>query len=321
MSDRTLQTPFGILAGVSASTSYPDGSPREIKLDEKNLILTHAGELIPFYNMDSPRRKNKYSLTFHKNGTIQSVSLQEQQDITTPVGEFPAELVTFYNTGELKRFFVLDGQLSGFWSEEDERALNIPLSFAFSFASFAAMITGICFYKSGSIRSLTLFPGETIELTLKNGEKPQIRTGFSLYEDGALHSFEPAAPLPLDTPIGRMTAYDVSALGIHADSNSVTFDEQGRLTGLVTSTDRLLVTPEGGSLTLLTPLRVPGKLDPEKEETLPLTIAFDYEADTVAVTDTRPHVFSLQSTVFLVRGGVEGGCSPADCAGCTLCSR
>jgi hypothetical protein len=67
-------------------------------------------QLIPFYGEDSLRRKYKASVTFYGNRALKAVSLDAQQEVLTPIGEMPAELVTFYDTGELKRVFPLDGK-------------------------------------------------------------------------------------------------------------------------------------------------------------------------------------------------------------------
>lgn len=322
MEDRIIQTPYGVMAGIAATTSYPNGQLESVVMDERNVILTHAGDLIPFYGEGDPqgRRKRKSSVSFHKNGMIKSVSLAEQQDILTPLGEFPAELVTFYDTGELKRFFVLDGQLSGFWSETEERALNIPLSFEFDFSAFSAMLTGICFYKDGNIRSMTLFPGEVIRVNAGKYGTIRVRTGFSLYPDGVLESIEPAVPVAVETSIGSFSAYDSSAIGVNADSNSLGFDKEGRVTRLTTSFNKVLISPADAPMCTLSPLEVQSQMDPDETELLPLRIAFDYEHDKVIFTDNTEHAFSISGSVFKVLpGAFDNGCSPDKCASCSLC--
>jgi hypothetical protein len=191
------------------------------------MLVTHVGELVPFYT-ETHRRKNKCSVEFHKNGMVKAVALNEIQEIQTPIGEFPAELVTFYETGELKRFFPLDGKISGMWSEEEEKSLAIPLSFEFPFSSFTAIISGIAFYKTGDIRSITLFPGEKIPISTEYGEIPA-RNGFSLYESGKLESLEPALPFVIQTPTGPRRAFDPNAIGVNADINSLVFSEEGKI--------------------------------------------------------------------------------------------
>lgn len=318
MNESTLRIPYGILSGVATASSYPDGQPRDIILREKNVVVTHVGDLIPWYDADSPRRKYKSSLSFHPNGLIKSVSLQEQQEIQTPIGELPAELVTFYDTGELKRCFVLDGQISGFWSIADERKLNVPLRFAFPFATFQSMISGICFFQSGSIRSLTLYPGEEISVKVSAlGDFP-VRNGFSLYETGELRSLEPAFPVAVETPIGTLHAYDAQAVGISADSGSLLLDERGRLSSLTSTTDRILANVPGYPLCTFAPLPMPDPIDPRQTIPKPLKIRFCYEESTVTIGDAAP--LPMNREWFTVIAGEDiSGCSPTDCASCKRC--
>jgi hypothetical protein len=184
-----IQTAYGVFGGVTSFDTYPNGELRGVLLNQPNLIVTHAGELTPFYT-ETTRRKHKFAAEYFKNGMLKAVALEEQQDVFTPVGELPAELVTFYDSGELLRVFPLDGKISAYWSESDERALHIPLTFEFDFTKFTALVDCICFYKSGAIRSITLFPGESALIRSAFGDVLCER-GFSLNEDGTLKSLQP----------------------------------------------------------------------------------------------------------------------------------
>ncbi len=319
--ENMIQTPYGIFNGVVSIGYFPDGAVKELRLEEKNMIVTHVGDLVPYYGEDTPRRKYKASVTFYKNGMVRSVSLEQQQEVMTPIGELPAELVTFYETGELKRVFPLDGKISGFWSEEDERGLNIPIRFEFDFASFSAMLNGICFFPGGDIKSVSLFPGEVIQVTAPAIGTLNVRNGFSLYESGTLHSVEPAVPVPVATPIGTISAYDTDAHGIHADSNSLRFDEAGKLMGLVTSSDKIAVHTRDGGMHFFAPAEIEDPEDSHAKLTVPLAIEFDNQARTVSFTDAQGETarFSLDES-FLVYPGALSGCSPQDCASCSLCS-
>jgi hypothetical protein len=138
------------------------------------------------------------------------------------------------------------------------------------------MLVGICFYKSGGIRSVTLFPDEIIYVTAGNQAIP-VRNGFSLFESGQLSSLEPDAPIKIPTPIGAVTAYDASAVGIHADSNSLRFDESGRILTLVTSSDRIAVLDEENKLSYFIPGEAPSPVDEDATFILPLQLHFEYE--------------------------------------------
>jgi len=317
LDERTIQLPSGVFAGVESYACYPDGELEGIRLSEKNMLVTHAGELIPAYT-ETHRRKIKYSVEFYKDGMIKAVALDEQQEIQTPIGEFPAELVTFFETGELKRFFPLDGKISGLWTEEEEKALAIPFTFDLSFTKFTAIINGVGFYKSGDIRSITIFPGEAITIQTAYGEMIA-RNGFSLYETGELESLEPLNLVQLKTPIGAIAAFDPNAIGINADSNSLVFDVSGRVTSLVTVSARIAVT-EGERFKTFSPREVVNPLDDETMITEGLKISFDYNENTVTFEENAE-----KSTVSLNEGftvipfnGNAFTCSPSDCASCSM---
>jgi hypothetical protein len=309
--------------GICDVTYYKDGAVSGLRFCEKNWILTHAGQLIPYYSEDSPRRKYKASVTFHPDGALKAVSLDAQQEVVTPIGEMPAELVTFYDTGELKRVFPLDGKISGYWSETDERGLNSPFHFEFDFTAFKAMLSGLCFYKSGSIKSVTLFPQEIIKVSLGPGGALDVRQGFSLYEDGRLESLEPAQPAKLETPVGILTAYDPNASGVNADKNSLRLDGQGRIAGLVTAGDRIHVFRKSDGKSFAFQPKIV-YADDEAAELLTLTVGFDYDSRAVTVTDTDGTAtsFDFNDTFVVYNNAMPAlGCSGGDCSNCSLCGK
>lgn len=315
-----IQIEHGILGDVVSFQTYPSGEIESVKLGGKNMIVTHAGELVPAYT-ETARRKNKPSIEFYKSGTVKAVLLEEQAEVETPIGSIPAEHVTFYPTGEIHRVFITNGQISGFWSEEDEKNYNIPLSFEFDFTCFQAYLTSICFYKSGTIKSITLYPGESISIKTPAG---QIETGigFSLYEAGELESVEPKEPILIHTAIGQFTAFDSEAVGIHADSNSVHFNREGRLTAFSTAENKILVQTEKEEFIILKPTEKPHPLHDNETTRIAMKIAFNFETDTVTITTDEERTFPLETTKFTV-SKLESdhmGCTPADCASCSLCN-
>jgi antitoxin component YwqK of YwqJK toxin-antitoxin module len=319
LDNTTIQLPCGVFAGVESYVCYPDGGLEGIRLSEKNMLVTHAGELVPAHT-ETYRRKVKYSVEFHKNGMIKAVSLDEQQEIQTPIGEFPAELVTFFETGELRRFFPLDGKISGLWSEEEEKSLAIPFSFDLSFTKFTAVITSVGFYKSGNIQNITLFPGETTAVQTKYGEIIT-RNGFSLYESGELESLEPVQQTQIQTPIGAIAAFDPNAVGVNADSNSLVFDKSGRVTALVTMNNRIAVQTKVGRLFIFTPREIVNPLDDETIIMDGLAISFNYDACSVTFgKNSESSTFSVDKNGFSVIPYDDSAymCSPSDCAGCSL---
>ncbi|HEX2925238.1 MAG TPA: hypothetical protein VHP38_03115, partial [Ruminiclostridium sp.] len=212
------------LSGIVSAFCYDSGRIKECILSQKNIIHTKYGKLIPKYGPDEVRRKYCHSISFYESGAVKSISLETSTRIETPLGTFPAELVTFYENGSLKRIFPLNGHLNGYWSEADEEKLCEEFQFSFPFGSFRTKIIGLCFYECGSLKSMTLWPGETVILRTSFGLLP-VRIGFSLFESGKLKSAEPAYEITVSTPIGSVEAYDENVVGIHADCNSLCFAE------------------------------------------------------------------------------------------------
>jgi hypothetical protein len=323
MTAAMIQTPYGIFSGVITTEHTPGGALLSIRLEEQNMILTHAGALIPFYGEETVRRKHKPSVTFHQNGMIKAVALEAQTNVETPIGALPAELITFYDTGEVHRVFPLDGKISGFWSEEEERALNIPLSFDLGFTAFTALLSGISFYKSGQIKSVTLFPEERIVIGAGALGQIPTRCGLSLYESGALRSLEPAEPTKVKTPIGVLSAYDVTAHGINADTCSLCLDEAGRVTRIVTSGDRITVERRSdGSALTFTPKEIYTDDDGTLPMTLPVELDFNYTDKTVSIYGADSmHMHFLFSDDFIINNArfPLTGCSFCNCLSCQKC--
>lgn len=312
-----IQTSFGIFGGVKDWKCFPSGELESIRLSEKNMIVTEVGELVPFYT-ETERRKNKPSVEFSKEGMVVAVSLEEQQEVTTPIGEMPAERVKFYDTGELSRLFVVDGQISGFWSLEEERQYNIPLTFQLECAEFTAMINCIHFYKSGDIKSITLYPQEKYISVATPAGIIDTTIGFSLYPSGKVQSVEPFLPAILETPIGKIAAYDTEQLGISADKNSLEFLEDGRISHLVTCDNSIYVQTKEGILKSYHPKIKTHPLHDDMQVVEGLHIWFNYENDQVTIGED---VFSMKDCGFTVENFLRPDmhCSPMDCASCSVC--
>jgi hypothetical protein len=268
-----IPTKYGVLTGIILADYYPDGSLRECKLNRCNKLVTPYGELIPQYADDGIRRKYTKSLSFHPNGDLKSISLHEQTPIVTPAGTIPAELVTFYENEKICRIFPLNGKLTGFWSEANEYELAREYQFSLPLAEFKRKIIAIHFYESGAIQSMTFWPRDSLIIQSPVGEA-SIRIGFSLYPDGSLQSFEPLHPLPVDTPIGKIAAYDSNANGISGDSNSLRFTPAGTIQSLITSSDRIMIIGRNGNEILYEPGLAPNICDDRKLEPVPLYVEF-----------------------------------------------
>jgi len=261
------------------------------------LIHTKYGDLVPQYGDPGFRKKQLAALSFYKSGKIKSISLEQQTEISTPIGILPAELVTFFEDESINSLFPLNGQISGFWSEEEGK-LAQKLHFSFPFGDFCAKIIGLRFYPDGRVRSLILWPNERIIIDTPAGKMP-VRIGFRLFGDGSIKSVEPAEPFLIETKIGSVNAYDADALGIDADKNSVCFDEKGRLISLCTF-DIITVRKKNGEKEIIFPALRPGSAT--EYEKVPIKLVFD--DGTVSVDNDTKEVFykTAECTFLIMRG-------------------
>jgi hypothetical protein len=310
------------LKGITSFTTYDSGELKDCKLEEYNLIHTRYGDLVPQYGDPGFRRKQLAVLSFYKSGKVKNISLEQQTEISTPIGTFPAELVTFFEDGSINSLFPLNGQISGFWSEEEEGELAQKFHFSFPFGDFYAKIIGLRFYPDGRVRSLILWPNERIIIDTPAGKMP-VRIGFKLFEDGSIESVEPAEPFPIETPIGSINAYDADALGIDADKNSMCFDERGKLISLTTF-DIITVRKKTGEKEIIFPTLRPG-LTTEFEK-VPIKLIFD--DDTVSIGDARANDYNDAKTAsykiaecafLIMRGNYMETKSCDDCSSCQGC--
>jgi len=177
------------LRGVTGRILHLSGTVRDCTLNERNVIPTSCGDLIPRYEKLETRTKPGQSLSFYKSGALRSVYLEDQTEVATPIGPLPAELVSFHEDGSLNTIFQLNGQLSYAWTETDEKRLAKEWTLAFDFATITAKMIAVRFHPSGQVRSLTLWPGETLMLNTPVGEIA-CRTGLSVHPNGTLASFE-----------------------------------------------------------------------------------------------------------------------------------
>lgn len=314
--EKHLQTSYGIFSGVERVSLYATGEVESITLSEKNMVVTQVGELIPAYT-ENEHRKDKPSVEFGKDAMVRAVALEEQQEVITPIGEMPAEAVRFYSTGELHRIFVVDGKITGFWTVEDERKRNIPFEFDLDFTSFKAMLNGLCFYKSGEIKSITLFEKERVKVNTPMGEV-ETGVGMSLYESGALQSVEPAEIVIVTTPIGDIAAFDINQIGINADSNSLEFTEEGKIKSLITCDNSIYVQTQDGIMEKYSPTVKPHPLSDEMMTVEGMKIEFDYDKNEVIIKN-RP--FDMDNCGFTIKAFIKPNqhCSLEDCASCSIC--
>jgi hypothetical protein len=312
-----IETNYGTLMDCTREEYHNTGTLAGCILQEKNIVKTTVGDLVPQYHHDDLRRKYINSLTFYESGDLKSISLEASTEIQTPIGKFPAEFITFYPAGSIKRIFPLNGRLSGYWSEAQESELAIPFDFDFYFAKFTAKIISLHFYETGELYSLTLEPTEVINLTTPVGTIA-IKTGFSLDKQGNITSVEPARPTPIATPIGKIHAFDPQSIGIHADRNSLEISETGDIVSIKTIDQFIITTKE--AVDFIKPIEKMSPLDDNETIILPLTLTFT--TTEVIITDSTDHRYPLSDikvTIMPMKRTEKTSCTASDCSSCGLC--
>lgn len=270
---KKIKTQYGALNDAVISSYYSTGEPETYNVEEKSELEILGYKLVPLYGFLDERRKEFPPVKVFKSGNIRSISLSKTTCINTTVGSFEVEKITFYEEGQINRMFLLDGKLSGYWSEDDEYNLAKPYKLNFEFSSFEAKIISLHFYKTEELKSVTLWPKERIRLNI--GEYNFAgRIGFSLYQNGKIQSCEPFRQVSLNTPIGIIEAYDINALGIHGDSNSLNFYEDGTIKSLITSTNTITISTAYGDNIFHSPKKIRLYSNSEILDTITLKVEF-----------------------------------------------
>lgn len=289
---KQINTKYGLISGIINEHFHENGQLNECMLDEKNELRILNSVLVPKYSTAEVRDKYTRSLSFYESGHIRSAALEEQTHIETPLGIIPAELITFYENGSINRIFMLNGKLSAYWTEEDEYKLAVPLTINCSFAQLTKKFISFHFYPSGKLKSATLWKKEIVPISTAN-EAVNSRIGFSLYEDGSIETLEPNLPARVTTPIGSIEAYDVNALGISGDCNSLKFDNMGGIASLVSSTNQISVTDKQGQTRTFAPKLVPSSIEAGSMVIASITVEFKDEQVVFYDFDKKEYRYSL----------------------------
>jgi hypothetical protein len=269
----TIHTPFGVIEALPGVESYPDGSIRSCIPAQACPLETPLGTLVPQFTANTLRKRQLPALSFHPCGMLKNVPLEEQTVVPTPAGPMPAEQVTFHECGALNRIFPLNGALSGYWSQEDEAQLAVPLALDTPVGPVEALFISLHFNQSGGLRSLTLWPSQTLNVPSPLGSI-KARIGVSFFDSGALSSLEPAKPTMVRTPIGELLAFDADAVGVSGDACSLRFRENGSLLGLKTAHHAFDVVQENGRVRRISPVLRTNPCDGERTEAAPMALEF-----------------------------------------------
>jgi hypothetical protein len=306
-----IETEYGRLEGVEFHSLYSNGKTDGCKVSVKNTLTTPYGDFVPQYFSEDMGRRTHKPVYFYKNGALKSLPLQERTTVMTGAGEIPAELVTFYESGSIKRVFPLDGKLSGFWSWQNEVSLAEELHLQTPAGEIRAKIIAVRFHESGAVKSVTLWPGQSVSIDTPYGRQTA-RTGIAFYENGAVRSYEPYRKTVFPTPIGMMTAFDNEPNGIHGDLNSLRFDGNGLVSALSTIDNKVEVTFPGGSRQEFKPGIKNNVCGDERKISVPMKIRFEkgciifndgtpFELDRYKF-EVKPHDIKTQMPVYSCAG-------------------
>ncbi|GFK93286.1 hypothetical protein NNJEOMEG_01117 [Fundidesulfovibrio magnetotacticus] len=303
----TVQTLYGPLGPVDFPEYGPDGALIGCVPAAPLALETPLGRLNAQHSTDDARRPKVHPIEFHPDGSLKSMALEERTVLPTPLGPLPAEFVSFHPDGELRRVFPVYGKLSGYWTEKEEATLNDPLTLETPAGSITARIAGVQFFPGGALKSVTLWPGESVEIETPLGRQ-KARIGISFHESGALRSFEPAALTPVPTPIGILEAFDPDALGIHGDVCSLEFGPDGEPVALSTPMNTVEAALPDGKPRRFAPTRVPNLCDERVQDVKPLRVRFQGGAALLG-EDPAP-AFPLDTARFTVGRLLEGLFAP-----------
>lgn len=270
---QTVNTRYGAIPVAGSLEWHPSGQLMSCAPAGPALLDTPLGALPPQHSTDDLRRRTVQAVHFYDNGALRHLPLETPTEVPTPAGALLAELVTFHRSGAVSRVFPLNGKLSGYWTEEDEGALAGPVTFEAPFGTVTARIISLSFSLSGSLRSITLWPGESLDVATPAGVIAA-RIGVSFRPDGSVESVEPARPQPVATPVGLVQAFDLDACGIHGDSNSLAFAADGSVERMSTSLTRLVATAKDGRERVFAPASRESLCGDSEREPVPMRLAF-----------------------------------------------
>ena len=191
-------------------------------------ISTKYGNLLPCSGASDYRKKHRCAVCLYDSGALKSVYLEEPQVLSFPSGDFQAELITFYEDGNAKRIFPMYGQISAYWSIEEEAEYAPEYDFEIAGGTYRIKPECIFFYPSGKIRSITLWPSDELSIKTPAG-LIKTKLGIELYENGSIRSIEPVYGTVISTPTGDIRPFRYRPVMMHAENATLKFTEDGKL--------------------------------------------------------------------------------------------
>ncbi len=102
----------------------------------------------------------------------------------------------------------------------------------------------------------------------------ETRIGVSLYPSGVVKSCEPRKQTMINTEIGKLQAFDVGAIGINGDTNSLNFNEDGTIKSLRSSLDKISIKDIDGQVKTHEPGLKTNRFNPLAMDVVPMNIQF-----------------------------------------------
>lgn len=292
-----VETKFGNLRGEFACSYFADGKIRSCKLEEKNQLHTTIGNLIPKYQITESRTRDRDAVSFYENHELKSIYLEEPTQIITPAGNITCEFITFYESGKIHRVFPTYGKVSGTWSEEDEIQLTPRIELNIGSTAIHNKLSCICFYESGSVKSISLYPGETVTVKLQENTM-EVRIGISFYENGRLQSVEPAEPVLVETPVGKVFVYDNDPVGVHGDSNSLILDEAENIYQVTTVQTGIEIVDRQNQAIRIQAESKRSLLDIDKSQMFAIQIIFETDYIKIIDSNQEQRIFDKDNYTF-----------------------
>lgn len=317
---KEIHTKVGLLRGVTQERMDSNGVLRSCTFDDPNKIEFQGEIYIPKYTESDFRTRHRNAITFYKTGELKSIYLEEQQEIKSPIGMSKVEMVTFYQSGRIHRIFPVYGQISGYWSEQEESQWIPVSSIIVAGEKIEAKFSCICFYESGAIKSLTLWPNESIRISTLFG-KIKVRYGVSLYEDGTIESVEPEQSVVVTYENAKIVAYDNHPIGIHGDKNSLGFYRDGSLRTVTTMITAIALFNDEQSIQIKPKIGT-SQTDIEKMELFP--IKAEFTEDYIRITDSSGTMQEFETSRYQLKteqiaANLKLLESCTDCSSCSGC--
>jgi len=313
----SVTTQYGDIPVAGYVEWHPNGQIMSCAPAAEVALATKVGPLVPQYTTDDLRRRTVQSVQFHENGRLRNLPLERPTLIETSVGQFLAELVTFHPDGSLSRIFPLNGKLSGYWTQEDEGRLAKPLTFSSPIGPITARIIGLSFDPGGRLRSITLWPGEVVQVPTPVGVLAA-RVGISFRADGSVRCLEPAKPQTVMTPVGKVNAYDLDTVGISGDINSLAFATDGSIARVSTSLTSVRVTYPDGTQDIFSPASRESLCGDTDVEPVPMILEFSPSVVSIRQHPLKPGtLLSLTDTTFRTEPYLKSFAHPFGKMACT----